>query len=368
MTTRGRLFPDRLRVAANTRKVPLRALRIRTATRRLARIPRCFVVATDSSSALRSFAATASLPSETSAGGAAATATRQPPRTPIVPRFVKGTEAIVRRMDVCYRHPDRETGVSCSNCGRPICPECMTSTSVGMRCPECAGERTRVRTVASVRPDEPALTYILLGIIVLIQLGAMASGANATGSRFGGSQLIADGAVSRPAIADGEVWRLLTAGFLHAGLLHLMFNGFALDVLGSMLEPAIGRMRFAIIYFVSLLAGSFGALLVEPDALTVGASGAIFGLMGAAIMVMRNRGINPMESGLGLWLGINLVLTFSIPGISIGGHLGGLVGGALAAALMFDLRDRVRMPPLVPVLLAVGVGAVAVVGSLALAG
>jgi membrane associated rhomboid family serine protease len=147
-----------------------------------------------------------------------------------------------------------------------------------------------------------------------------------------------------------------------------MFNAFALYVLGTMLEPAIGRLRFAIVYFVSLLAGSFGALLVEPDALTVGASGAIFGLMGAAVVVMRNRGINPMESGLGLWLGINLVFTFAIPGISIGGHIGGLIGGALAAALMFDLRDRVRMPPVAPLLLASGIGAAAVIGSIAVSG
>jgi membrane associated rhomboid family serine protease len=271
-------------------------------------------------------------------------------------------------MDVCYRHPDRETGVSCSNCGRPICPECMTSTSVGMRCPECAGRTTTVRKIAAARGDEPMLTYILIGIIVLVQLGAMASGASATGSSFGGSELIADGAVSRGTIADGEYWRLITSGFLHAGFLHLAFNAFALYVLGSLLEPAIGRLRFGTIYFVSLLAGSFGALLFEPRGLTVGASGAIFGLMGAAVVVMRNRGINPMESGLGLWLGINLVFTFAIPGISIGGHLGGLVGGALAAFVMFDLRDRLRMPALMPVVLAAGIGVASVLGSIAVAG
>ena len=343
-------------------------LRTLIAMRRLVRILRWLVVATASFSALRSFAATASSLPGTSIAGAAIPATRQPPRTPIVTRLLKGTEAIVRRMDVCYRHPGRETAVSCSNCGRPICPDCMTTTSVGMRCPECAGQTTTVRKVAAARGDEPMVTYVLLGLIVLVQLGAMASGASATGSRFGGSQLIADGALSGPAVADGEVWRILTSGFLHAGLLHLMFNAFALYVLGTMLEPAIGRLRFAIIFFVSLFAGSFGALLVEPDALTVGASGAIFGLMGAAFVIMRNRGINPMESGIGIWLGINLVFTFAIPGISIGGHLGGLVGGALAAALMFDLRDLVRVPPFVPVLLAVGVGAIAVVGSVVLSG
>jgi membrane associated rhomboid family serine protease len=237
-----------------------------------------------------------------------------------------------------------------------------------MRCPECAGERTTVRKIVQPRTDEPMLTYVLTGIIVLVQLGSLASGANATGSEFGGSTLISDGAVSRPAIADGELWRLVTAGFLHAGLLHLMFNAFALYVLGSMLEPAIGRLRFAIIFFVSLLAGSFGALLLEPRGLTVGASGAIFGLMGAAVVIMRNRGINPMESGLGLWLGINLLFTFAIPGISIGGHLGGLVGGVLAALLMFDLRDRVRLPAWAPQVLAAGIGVAAVLGSIAVSG
>ena len=119
---------------------------------------------------------------------------------------------------------------------------------------------------------------------------------------------------------------------------------FALYVLGGLLEPAIGRLRFGVIYFVSLLAGSFGALLLEPDGLTVGASGAVFGLMGAAVVVMRNRGMNPMESGLGLWIGLNLLITFTIPDISIGGHIGGLIGGALAALLLFDLRERVRVP------------------------
>ena len=118
----------------------------------------------------------------------------------------------------------------------------------------------------------------------------------------------------------------------------------ALYVLGEMLEPAVGRLRFGLIYFASLLAGSFGALLLEPTSPTVGASGAVFGLMGAAFVVMRSRGVNPMESGLGLWIGLNLLITFTIPNISIGGHLGGLVGGVLAALLLVDLRERIRMP------------------------
>jgi membrane associated rhomboid family serine protease len=241
----------------------------------------------------------------------------------------------------------------------------MTPTSVGMRCPECSQQRTRVvRTGGSV--TQPTLTYILIGINVAVALGGFLSGGSATGGGgFGSSELLADGSVSRFTVDEGEYWRLITAGFLHTGLLHLAFNMLALYVLGELLEPAIGRLRFGLIYFASLLAGSFGALLLEPTAPTVGASGAVFGLMGAAFVVMRHRGINPMESGLGLWLGLNLLITFTIPNISIGGHIGGLVGGTVAALLLFEVPDRLRLPDLVPALLVGVLAAGAVLGSIA---
>jgi membrane associated rhomboid family serine protease len=238
-----------------------------------------------------------------------------------------------------------------------------------MRCPECARQRTQVRTMGSLA-REPVLTYVLIAINVLVFVGSFLSGANASGSSFGGSTLINDGALARATVADGEWYRLITAGFLHAGLFHVFFNMFALYILGGLLEPAIGRLRFGLIYFVSLLAGSFGALLVttNPVQETVGASGAIFGLMGAAIIVARNRGLSLMESGLGMWLGLNLLITFAIPGISIGGHIGGLIGGGLAALMLFDLRDLVRVPAIVPTALVVALGAVAVAGSIAVSG
>src|SRR3954466_12972033 len=273
-------------------------------------------------------------------------------------------EATQTQRQTCYRHPNRETGVSCSNCGRPICPDCMTSTSVGMRCPECANQRTRVVRGAGAS-DQPTLTYALIGINVVVALGGFLGGASATTGGVGGSVLLDDGAVSRAAIADHEYWRLLTAGFLHAGFFHLLFNMFALYVLGTLLEPAVGRFRFGLIYLVSLLAGSFGALLLSPDSPTVGASGAIFGLMGAAVIVMRNRGMNAMESGLGFWIVLNLVITFTVPNISIGGHIGGLLGGALAALVLFELGARVRLPEVVPSLLVAALGVAAVVGSIA---
>ncbi len=270
-------------------------------------------------------------------------------------------------METCYRHPDRETGVSCSNCGRPICPDCMTSTSVGMRCPECARQKTKVKTMGSVS-NEPTLTYVLIGINVLVALGTFFGGASATGGGGLSSSLLNDGSVSRFAVDQGDYWRILTAGFLHTGMIHLLFNMFGLYILGGLLEPAVGRLRFGVIYFVSLLAGSFGALLLEPTAPTVGASGAIFGLMGATVIVMRNRGVNPWESGIGLWIGLNLLITFTIPNISIGGHIGGLIGGAVAALIMVDLPDRVRLPQIAPTLLAGAIGVAAVAGSIAVSG
>jgi membrane associated rhomboid family serine protease len=270
-------------------------------------------------------------------------------------------------MEVCYRHPNRETGVRCSNCERPICTDCMTSTPVGMRCPECARQRQSVRTMRSTT-TEPVLTYVLIGINVAVALGALLGGGSATGGGGLDGTLLQDGSVSRATVADGEYWRLLTAGFLHAGFFHLLFNMLSLYILGSLLEPAVGRLRFGLIYFVSLLAGSFGALLLEPDSPTVGASGAIFGLMGGAVVVLRHRGISIMESGLGIWIGLNLVITFTVPNISIGGHIGGLIGGAVCALVLFDLGDRVRLPDVVPAALCAGLGALAVVGSIAVAG
>ena len=231
----------------------------------------------------------------------------------------------------------------------------MTPTPVGMRCPECSKQRTKVKT-ARTMTDEPRATYALMAICIALALGDFLSG--------GTSDIQRQGGVNGFDVADGEYWRLVTAGFLHAGMLHLLFNMYALYILGTMLEPAVGRSRFLLIYFVSLLCGSFGALLLSPDANTVGASGAVFGLMGAAVVLMRNRGVDPMASGLPLWIGINLLITFTIPNISVGGHIGGLIGGALTAVVLFDVPEWIRLPRIVPTLVAGALGAAAVVGSI----
>ena len=273
---------------------------------------------------------------------------------------------MVSPVQTCYRHPDRETGVSCSNCGRPICPDCMTTTSVGMRCPECARERTKVRGLPGTSSETPTLSYILIGINVAVALGSYLSGDGSVSS-LGSSPIVQDGALSRAGVEDGELWRLVTSGFIHAGITHLAFNMLSLWVLGSMmLEPAIGRLRFALIYFVSLLAGSLGALVAQPIGVTVGASGAIFGLLGAAIVVLRSRGIDPMESGLVFWLGLSLVWTFARPNISSGGHIGGLVGGVLAALVLYELAPRFRLPFAGAAALLGVIAVVAVAGSIAI--
>jgi membrane associated rhomboid family serine protease len=268
----------------------------------------------------------------------------------------------------CYRHPDRETGVSCSNCERPICPDCMTPTPVGMRCPECARQRTKVTTGSSSfgRSNAAPATYTLIAINVLAFLAEIAGG---VGGLEGGGPVIDDFGLFGPAVADGEVYRIVTGGFLHAGPIHLLFNMFALYVLGTMLEPTIGTLRFVFLYAASLLAGSFGALLMSPDDVTVGASGAIFGIFAAAFVIARGRGLDQIASEIGLLLIINLALTFSIPGISIGGHLGGLAGGGLCA-LVIVAGDRGRLGAgrqTAELVAIAALGVVAVVGSLVVA-
>jgi membrane associated rhomboid family serine protease len=238
----------------------------------------------------------------------------------------------------------------------------MTPTPVGMRCPECARQRTKVKTARTLHAD-PTLTYVLMAINAVVFLAEMLAGASATGG-FGG-EVVVRGSLFGPAVADGEVWRLVTSGFLHGGILHILFNMYALYILGTMLEPAVGRLRFGLIYFVSMLCGALGVLLIDPNEPTLGASGAVFGLMGAAVVVMRNRGVDPMQSGLPLWIGINLLITFTIPHISIGGHIGGLIGGALVAVVLFELPDRLRVPAMAANVLAGVMGAAAIVASIA---
>jgi membrane associated rhomboid family serine protease len=266
----------------------------------------------------------------------------------------------------CYRHHDRETGVSCSNCGRPICYECMIPAPVGFRCPECVREqrsssgRARVVTRAQTRSRWSAgagvmsgsapVTKVLIGINVALFLVELVLGA--VGFMGGGNtQVLVDLGALVPAYVavKDEYWRLFTAMFLHGGLLHIAFNMYALYLGGSFLEALAGKGKYLAIYLVAGVAGNVAVyLLASPFSVTIGASTAIFGVFGALFVYSihnRDSAAGRALRSMGTVILINLAITFLIPGISWQGHIGGLVGGILAVeALTWFGRRDLRAP------------------------
>jgi membrane associated rhomboid family serine protease len=213
----------------------------------------------------------------------------------------------------------------------------MHQASVGFHCPECTRKGSqRVMTARSLA-TRPIVTTVLVAANLAIFVADMVSGAGA-GNRLG--DLAVDGALYGPEVAAGDWWRPLTSGFLHVGLLHVGFNMFLLWQLGRLLEPAVKRWGFTALYLMSLLGGSFLVLVLDNDAVTVGASGAVFGLMAATFVAMRSRGINPFQTGIGPLILINLLLTFAVPRISIGGHIGGLIAGGIGGLILWEWGPR----------------------------
>lgn len=275
---------------------------------------------------------------------------------------------------VCYRHPDRETYVSCTRCERPICPDCMNAAAVGFQCPDCvrAGNKS-VRTArtafgGSLAGEQGVVTKVLIGInvgvfAITVLTGAMYGVDNAmrvlTGQSFGRSVLYEwfanhptagpyffadDGflnAVMTDGVADGQVWRLLTAGFLHYGLIHLLLNMWALLILGREVERMVGRWRFVAIYLLSGIGGALGEYLFgNPDGFSAGASGSVFGLFGALFFFFRRLKLDPR--GIVIIVALNFGLGFFISNISWLGHLGGLIVGALCGAVLAYAPDGPR--------------------------
>jgi membrane associated rhomboid family serine protease len=254
----------------------------------------------------------------------------------------------------CYRHPDRETGLSCSECGRPICYECMTPAPVGLRCPEHSGKpqgiqkvtRAAERAVTGVGGRRVnAVTIALIAVNVAVYLAELGAGGDTNGT---GSTIFEKGVLWAPLVAQGDWWRLMTAAFLHYGLFHLAVNMYSLYWVGSLLEQVIGRWQFLLLYLAAGLAGSAGALIATPNAFTVGASGAIFGILGALFVLERKGHIASGGQIAGLIV-LNLVITFAFSGfalggrvtgltISLGGHVGGLIGGMVAMWLLLQVR------------------------------
>jgi membrane associated rhomboid family serine protease len=245
----------------------------------------------------------------------------------------------------------------------------MTPTPVGMRCPECANQRTKVvRGVgeASSLSSAPA-TFVLIALNAAAFLAEIASGSG--GLAINGSSVVREFGLYGPLVAESEWYRLLTGGFLHASLIHIGFNMFALFFLGRILEPSIGTPRFLAVYFSSLFGGAFGALLLDPNALTIGASGAIFGIFGATFVIARGRGFDAVASSIGIVLLINLALSFGTANISLGGHLGGLAAGLICggAVIAGDRGSLGKRHVAAELAVMVGVALFAFLGALAIA-
>ncbi|MFJ3643826.1 rhomboid family intramembrane serine protease [Streptomyces sp. NPDC090108] len=270
-----------------------------------------------------------------------------------------GSAQDARSLPGCYRHPERDTGVRCTRCERPICPECMVSASVGFQCPDCAGGRTptdhgaarpapplgdsRPRTLAggTMAADPRLVTKLLIGVNAVLFLVQLTVGATFT-ERFEliGSALTRYSPYLPQGVADGQYYRLLTSMFLHGGYLHILFNMLSLWWIGGPLEAALGRARYIALYLASGLAGgALTYLLAAPNQPSLGASGAIFGLFGATAVLMRRLNYD-MRPVIAL-LVINLVITFGVPNIAWQAHIGGLVAGVgVGYAMVHAPRER----------------------------
>lgn len=235
----------------------------------------------------------------------------------------------------CVRHPDRPTALSCNRCGRPACPECLREASVGYQCVDCVREGQKsiapVRTVAGARTTTrptPYVTYALIAINLIVFGVTAAQAKSVMNNQL--SDLFASWAIYGPAVADGQFFRVIGSGFLHFGPIHLLANMFALYIVGRDIEMVLGRSRYLAVYFVSMLGGSAAVLAFQPNAVTAGASGAIFGLFGAQAVILLRLKQSPGPVLTIIF--INVVISISVPGISLWGHLGGLAAGAAATA------------------------------------
>lgn len=236
-------------------------------------------------------------------------------------------------MPACYRHPDRETYIRCQRCGKSICPDCMREAAVGFQCPDCVSEGSRQTrsgraAYGGMRPTRPgAASLALIGINVAVWVAILATG-------WTDSELLREiWLVPFQVAFDDRYYELITSAFTHVEIWHIGFNMLALWMLGPELERALGWLRFLALYLLSALAGSVCVLWLSGEGVaTVGASGAIFGLMGGLVVIAHK--VHGDISGLIGWIGANAVLTFLIPNVSWQGHLGGFVGGAVVAAIL----------------------------------
>lgn len=244
----------------------------------------------------------------------------------------------------CYRHPDRQTGLACTRCERPICPECLHPAAVGFHCPDCLAEgrasvrQPSVRRTALARSRvQPVVTYGLIALNVVMYLVTVVQSGSVNRNQFSG--LFDRFAMWGPLVEQGEIWRMGTATFLHYGLTHVAVNMISLFIIGREIEQALGKGRYLLVYLVAGLGGSLAVLLFTPNAVVAGASGSVFGLLGAAgVLMIRNKAnLQPL---IGI-LVLNAVISF-LPGISLAAHVGGLLVGAALTFLLLQLAPARR--------------------------
>jgi membrane associated rhomboid family serine protease len=250
---------------------------------------------------------------------------------------------------VCYRHRTKASGVRCQRCEQFICAECMHQASVGVHCPECtSNNKQTVYTRATLPANRGLVTQVLIGLniaVFLLQLVLWDATISTAGTAA--EEL----AVNGPRIdALGQWWRIITGGFGHFGIIHLGMNMYSLYILGPIIERRLGSVSFSLAYVAALVGGSLGALVLDVLSFTMGASGAIFGLLGLLVMMFRSQGISIAQSGLGPVLLLNLFISLS-GFVSLGGHGGGFIVGLILGALHFSInahskplfgRDRVK--------------------------
>ncbi|MDN5858368.1 MAG: rhomboid family intramembrane serine protease [Pseudonocardia sp.] len=247
---------------------------------------------------------------------------------------------------VCVRHPDRPTGLTCTRCGRPACTDCLREASVGYQCVDCvsAGSRSARRgtTVAGAPSGpraRPLVTIVLVALNLLVFVGMIVQSRSV--ARVVDSDIFYAGALVPGLVADGQWWRLVTSGFLHLGLLHIALNMVALWILGQQLEPVLGRWRYLATYLISLVGGSAAIMLFYPaGGVVAGASGAVFGLLGAFLVVLIRMRL-PASVILPTIL-INVAISVFVPGIAILAHVGGALAGAVATAMIVYAPHRHR--------------------------
>lgn len=257
----------------------------------------------------------------------------------------------------CYRHRETSAAVACQRCERPICTECMTPASIGFHCPECVAQHgQRVYRAQDVLDQRPPLTMALIAVNVVAFVGQLVTR----------DAITTEGLLWGPGIEQGELWRIVTGGFLHSGLLHLGFNMYALWIFGPNLEKGLGTLRFAIIYLAGLLGGTVAVLTFTFEQPTLGASGAVLGLAGGLSAVLWARGINIFRTSLSAILLINLALPLIAPGISFWGHLGGIVAGFIAGALLAWLPKQAGVEESVGKVMAFGFVGLLLAASLAI--